>query len=106
MRRGIQKTLKRRRGQRSTAGRAGRRDWRWYLLRTDNDIPRVIKNRKDVIAKAMFRDGHLPGEFQRIRARHIFHFGIESGAKSFRESGDIHVDALESSAANSEIGVR
>jgi len=52
----------------------------------------------------MFRDGHLPGEFQRIRAAHIFHFGIESGEKSFREFGEIHVGALESAAPKNEIG--
>ncbi len=56
-----------------------------------------------MIAKAMFRDGHLPSEFQRIRAALIFHFGIESSEKCFGEFGEIHVGALNRAPPENKI---
>src|SRR5256885_7287290 len=75
--------LKGRRGKRRGGG--SRRD----LLRTDDDISCVIKNREYVIAKAMFRDGHLSGESQRIGAALIVHFRIKSGEEGFGEFGEV-----------------
>src|SRR5437879_3365059 len=80
--------LKGRRGKRRGGG--SRRD----LLRTDDDISCVIKNREYVIAKAMFRDGDLSGESQRIGAALIVHFRIQSGEEGFGEFGEVHVGAL------------
>src|SRR5256886_17237141 len=80
--------LKGRRGKRRGGG--SRRD----LLRTDADIFCVNKNPGFVIAKAMFRDGHLSGESQRIGAALIAHFRIKSGEEGFGEFGEVHIGAL------------
>src|SRR5690348_15120018 len=89
--------LKGRRGKR--CGGESSRD----LLRTDNDIPGVIKNRKDVIAKAMFRDGDLSGESQRLGAALIVYFRIKSGEEGFGEFGEIHIGALDRAPPKNEI---
>ncbi len=56
-----------------------------------------------MIAKAMFGDGHLTGESERIRAALIFHFRIKSGKKRFGEFGEIHVGALEGAPPENKI---
>ena len=56
-----------------------------------------------MIAKAVFRDGYLSRQFQRIRAALILDFRIESGEKCFREFGEIHVGALEGAAPKNKI---
>jgi len=56
-----------------------------------------------MIAKAMFRDGHLTGEFERIRAALIVHFSIERGEKCFGEFGEIYVGALEGASPENKI---
>jgi len=45
------------------AGNCGRN-----ILGADNNFPRGIKDRENMIAKAVFRDGYLTSEFERIRA--------------------------------------
>ena len=60
----IEKTLERMRGERIAGRRSGGRNGRRNLLRADDGIPRGVENRKNVIAKTMFGDGYLPGEFQ------------------------------------------
>jgi len=52
-----------------------------------------------MIAKAMFRDGYLTGEFERIRAALIVHFSIQRGEKCFGEFGEIRVAALAACSA-------
>src|SRR5260370_4150604 len=56
-----------------------------------------------MVAKAMLRDGHLPGESQRIRAALIIHFGVESGEEGMGEFGEIHGGALDGAAPKNEI---
>src|SRR5260370_16431032 len=73
------------------------------ILRADNDIPRGIKDCENMIAKAMFRDGYLSCQFQRIRPALILDFRIESGEKCFREFGEIYVGALEGALPKNKI---
>src|ERR1700747_1065208 len=94
--------LKRRRG-RSANGRTVRRRSEWNILGTDNGIPRVIENRENVIAKAMFVNRHLPCKLQRVRPALIFCLRVESGEKSFGEFREIHVRALERATPKNKI---
>ena len=100
---GLEKTLKRMRGQSSGSEGACRRGCGRNILGADNDFPRLVKDREHVIAKAMFGDGYPTGEFERIRAALIVHFRIESGKKSFGEFGEIHVGALEGAPPENKI---
>src|SRR5260370_37993718 len=73
----IEEALKRRRGQWCAGVGTGRRHcWR-NLLRADNDIARRVKNRENMIAKTMFRDGHLPCQLQRVGGGLILDIRIE-----------------------------
>ena len=73
-------------------------------MRADDDIACRIEDRKHVIAKAMFRNGHLPSDFQRIWTALIFDFSVESRKKSFGEFGEVRVGALERAPPKNKIG--
>src|SRR5437879_11677511 len=93
------------RGQSSGSEGACRRGCGRNILGTDNDFPRLVKDREHVIAKAMFGDGYLTGEFERIRAALIFHFRIESGKKRFREFGEIYVGEIGRASCRERVEV-
>src|SRR5712692_3651116 len=99
----IKEALKRMRGQWSAGRGAAHGRWGRNFLGADNNIPCRIKNRENVIAKTMFRDGYLSRQFQRIGAALIFDFRIESGEKCFSEFGEIHVGALEGTPPKNKI---
>src|SRR5260370_3754294 len=85
-------------GRQAAQERCGRN-----ILRADNDIPRGIKDCENMIAKAMFRDGYLSCQFQRIRPALILDFRIERGEKCFREFGEIYVGALDGALPKNKI---
>src|SRR5467141_5112849 len=91
------------RRQSSGSGGACRRGCGRNILGADDNSPRLIKDRKHMIAKAMFGDGYLTGEFKRIRAALIFHFRIKSGKKRFGEFGEIYVGVLEGAPPENKI---
>src|SRR5216684_7217836 len=78
---GIKKAPERARGQKPGRRRIVRRIRRRNILRTDDNVVCRIKDREDMIAETVFRDGHLRSELQRVGARLIFCFGIERGEK-------------------------
>ncbi len=57
-----------------------------------------------MIAKTMFRDGHLSGKFEGIRPALFLHLGIESCEECFGKFGKIRVCTLDGAPPKNKIG--
>src|SRR5882757_5599913 len=75
-----------------------------HVLRADDQVSFGVKDRKDVIAKTVFRNGHPSGQLEGVRATLIADFRVERGKKGVGEFRKTHVGALDGALPEDKIG--
>src|SRR5260370_36977989 len=74
------------------------------VLGTDDQVSFRVKDREYVIAKTVFRNGHLAGQPEGIRTALVIDFRVERAEKCGGEFRKIRVSAWNGALPKNEIG--